>query len=115
MADAKTQIRQLVKPVLRKIHSHLNEVNAQFEYPTDDGGSPAEPATYEYSEPVERDFTSEVASKYGREILNVETYEDFSELVTDIASREGLSVNTDLEYVAKTANYIRQKHGLEAL
>lgn len=115
MADAKAQINQLVKPILRKIHSHLNEVNAQLEYPTDSGGSPSEPATYEYSEPVEKDFTEDIAVKYGKEIVDVETYEEFSELITEIASREGLSVNTDLDYVAKTANYLRQRHGLEAL
>jgi len=110
MAKSETQIDRLVKPLLRKLHTGLSKIQADA---PELGGSPAEPSTFEPSEPVELNNVNEYEEKYGEKILSADTWEAFSILITEIASLEKLNVNTDLEEIAKVANLIRQKHGLE--
>lgn len=112
MANSETQIDRLIKPILRKIHGRIIQVRADFE---DLDGSPATPAEFDTSEPVEKGVTELYTQKYGKDILAADTYEDFSALITEIASLEGLNVNSDLEEVAKVANLIRERHSLEPL
>ena len=112
MAKSEAQISNLVKPILRTINNHLSRVTADF--PEMDG-SPANPSVFESTEPVEKNIVELYSQKYGKDILAADTYEEFSELVLKIASLEGLNVNTDLDEVAKNANLIRERHGLEPL
>lgn len=113
MAKSEAQISNLVKPLLRAVHKHLSS-RIIANIPEMDG-SPANPSTFEPSEPVERNTIELYSQNYGKDILAADTYEEFSQIVLKIASLEGLNVNTDLDEVAKNANLIRERHGLEPL
>lgn len=111
MAKSEAQISGLIKPILRSVHNYLNKITANSKM----GGSPENPSTYQNSEPVERNIVELYAQKYGADILAADNYEEFSQLVTQIASLEGLSLGSELDKVAKIANLLRDRHGLEAL
>lgn len=113
MAKSEAQISQLIKPYLRLLHNHLS--SGVVANSSDLEGSPANPSTYEPSEPVELNVVELYSQKYGKDILAADNYEEFSQLVLEIASLEGLNVNSDLDEVAKTANLIRERHGLDPL
>lgn len=102
MADQQVKINDYIRRVFNKLESLKtpNKVIGSLE------GSPASPATYNDSEPVNHQLVLTV-SNYGKEILQADDYEAFSELMTEIASHEGLDVNNDLDEIAKAANLIR--------
>ena len=52
--------------------------------------------------------------KYFQDILDANNFESFSSLITKIASIEGYG-DSDLEQLAKLANDVRIKNGMEAI